>query len=63
MAIDKWMDEDVVVHIDKGTLLSCKKEHIWVRSTEVDEPRAYYTSKVSQKEKYKYLLLTHMYGV
>ena len=63
MAIDKWMDEDVVVHIDKGILLSCKKERIWVRSTEVDEPRAYYTSEVSQKEKYKYLLLTHMYGV
>ena len=29
---------------------------------EVDEFRAYY-SQVSQKEKYKYLILTHMYGV
>ena len=26
-----------------GILLSHKKEHIWVGSNEVDEPRAYYT--------------------
>ena len=38
-----FSDEDVVVHIYKGTLLRCKKEHIWVSSIEVDEPGAYYT--------------------
>ena len=43
MSIDKWMDKEVVVRIHNGILLSHKKEHIWVSSNEVDEPRAYYT--------------------
>ena len=30
--------------------------------SEVDEPRAYYTSEVSQKEKNKYILM-HIYGI
>ena len=30
-----------VVHIYDGILLSHKKDHIWVSSNEVDEPRAY----------------------
>ena len=34
---------EVVVHIHNGILLSHKKEHIWVISDEVDEPRTYYT--------------------
>ena len=37
------MDKEVVVHIHNGILLSHKKEHIWVSSNEVDEPRTYYT--------------------
>ena len=37
------MEKEVVVHIHNGVLLSYKKEHIWVSSNEVDEPRAYYT--------------------
>ena len=32
-----------MVHIHNGILLSHKKEHIWVSSNQVDEPRAYYT--------------------
>ena len=32
-----------MVHIHNGILLSHKKEHVWVSSTEVDESRAYYT--------------------
>ena len=36
------MDKEVVVHIPNGLLLSHKKEHIWVSSNEVDEPRIYY---------------------
>jgi len=51
-----------VVHIYNGILLSHKREHIWVRSNEADEPRAYY-SEVSQKEKDKYHILTHVYGI
>ena len=40
-------------NICNGILLSHKKECIWVSSNEVDEPRADYTSEVSQKEKNK----------
>ena len=54
MSINRWMDKEAVVHIYNGILLSHKKEHIWVSSNEVDEPRAYYTEWVSQREKYKY---------
>ena len=43
MSIDRWMDKDVVVHIQNVILLSHKKECIWVSSDEVDEPRTYYT--------------------
>ena len=32
-----------MVHTYNGILLSHNKEHIWVSSNEVDEPRAYYT--------------------
>ena len=36
-------DKEVVVHIHNRILFSHKKEHIWVSSNEVDEPRTYYT--------------------
>ena len=42
MPIDRWMDEEVVVHIHDGILLSHRKEHLWFSSNEVDEPRTYY---------------------
>ena len=51
MSIDKWMDKEVVVHIYNGILLGHKKECLWVSSNEVDEPRTYLQSEVSQKEK------------
>ena len=38
---DEW--KEVVVHTHNGILPSYKKEHIWVSSNEVDEPRTYYT--------------------
>ena len=60
--IDRWMDQEVVVHINNGILLSHKKKRIWVRSNEVDEPRAYYT-EWSKSEKDKYCILTHRYGI
>ena len=53
----------VVVHMHNGILLSYKKEHIWISSNEADEPRAYYTGDVSQKEKHKYCILTYVYGI
>ena len=35
------MDKEIVVHIYNRMLLSSKKEHIWVSSSEVDETGAY----------------------
>ena len=43
MSIDRWMDKEVMVYIHNGILLSHKKDHIWVSSNEVGEPRAYLT--------------------
>ena len=43
MSIDRWMDKEVVVYMHNGTLLNHKKEHIWVSSNKVDEPKTYYT--------------------
>ena len=57
------VDKEVVVHIHNGILLNYKKESIWINSTEVGEPRAYYTSEINQKEKNKYCLLLHVYGI
>ena len=45
------MDEEVVAHVYNGILPSYKKEHIWVRWNELDEPIM--QSEVSQKEKYR----------
>ena len=41
---------------------SAIKRHVWVSPNEVDEPRAYYT-KWSKKEKDKYCILVHAYGI
>ena len=43
MSVDRWMDKEVVVHIYNGILLNHRKDQIWVSSSEVDEPWAYYT--------------------
>ena len=57
------MNKKAVVHIHNGILLSHKKEHIWVSSNEVDEPKPIIQSEVSQKEKHQYSILTHIYGI
>ena len=49
------MDKEVAVHIHNGILLSYKKECIWVSSSEMDEPRTYYT-KWSKSEKERQML-------
>ena len=46
-----------------GILLSHKKKHIWVSSHEVDELEPIIQSEVYQKEKDKYHILTHIYGI
>ena len=50
------MDKKAVVHIYSGVLLIHKKEHIWVSSNAVDEPRAYYTQwSKSEREEQIYI--------
>ena len=43
ISIERLMDKEYLVHIHNGILLSHKKEHIWVSSNEVDEPKTFYT--------------------
>ena len=54
------MDEEAVVYIYNGILLSHKKECIWVNSNEVDEPRADYTDW-GKSERGKQILYTNAY--
>ena len=45
------MDEEAVVRIHNGILLSCEKEVNWISSNEVDETGAHYTEwNKSEKE-------------
>ena len=58
------MDKEAVVRICNGMLLGHKKEHIWVSSNEVDEPRTYYTEwSKSEREKQISYILTHIIGI
>ena len=49
-----------MVHIHNGTLLSYKKEHIWVSPNEVDETGAYYTEE-SKSERERQILYINIY--
>ena len=52
-----------MVHIHSGILLSHIKERFSVNSNEVDEPGTYYTERSKLKEKDKYCILMHIYGI
>ena len=52
-----------MVHIYNGLVLSQKRKQLPVSSNEVDESIAITKSEVSQKEKNKYHLLMHLYGI
>ena len=54
------MDNEAVVHTYNGILLNHKKEHIWVSSNEMNEPRAYYT-EWSKSEREKQTLYINAY--
>ena len=54
---DEWI-KNLVVHIHNGILLSYKKEHIWVSSDEVDEPRTYHT-EWSESEREREILYSN----
>ena len=64
MSISSQMGKEVVVHIHNGILLSYKKkntfESVLMRRMKL-EPII--QSEVSQKEKYQYSILTHIYGI
>ena len=64
MSISRRMDKEVVVHTNNGILLSYKKkntfESVLMRCMKL-EPII--QSEVSQKEKYQYSTLTHIYGI
>ena len=57
------MDKETMVHIYNGLVLSHKREHFRVNSNEVDELAPITQSEVSQKEKNKYHILMHLYGI
>ena len=55
-----WLDLLAVQGTNNGILLCYKKEHIWVSSNEVDEPRAYYT-EWSKSERERQILYINTY--
>ena len=55
------MDKEVVVHIYNGILFSYKKAESVLKGCLKLEPTM--QSEVSQKEKYKYCILMHIYGI
>ena len=54
------MDKEDTGHIYNGVLLSHKREQNWVIFRDVDELESVIQSEVSQKEKNKYCILTHI---
>ena len=60
--MDRGMDKEDVAHIYNGILLGYKKKWNWVICSEFDGPRVCHT-EWSQKEKNKYCMLTHIYGI
>ena len=55
MSTDRWMDKEDVVCIYNGILLRHKNERIWISSSEMDEPRAYYTGKSEGEKQISYI--------
>ena len=63
MPIDKSMDKEVVVHIHNGILLSHKRntfESVLMRWMNLE---TIIQTALSQKEKDKYHILMHIYGI
>ena len=57
------MDKEVVAHTYNGTLLSHKKECIWVSSNKVDKRKAYYTEwSKSEREEQMLYINAHMWN-
>ena len=63
MPIDRRKDNEDVVHIYNGILLSHEKERNWVICRDMDGPRDVIETEVSQKKKNKYCILMHICGI
>ena len=63
VSIDKWMDKENVAHIYNGILLSRKKNEIELFVVRWMDLESVIQSEVSQKEKNKYHMLTHIYEI
>ena len=63
MSIDRWLNKVDVVHIYDGILSAIKKEWNWVKVVMWMGRESVIQSEVSQKEKNRYCLLMHMYGI
>ena len=57
------MDKEDVLHIHNGILLSHKKKEIELFVVRWMDLESVIQSEVSQKEKNKYHMLTHIYGI
>ena len=66
MSINRSIDNEVMVHIYNGILLSYEKEWNWIICGDADGPLSVIQSEVrktSQKEKNKYFMLMHVGGI
>ena len=57
------MDKEDVVHIHNGILLSHKRNEIELFVVRWMDVKSVIQSEVSQKEKNKYCMLKHIYGI
>ena len=57
------MDKEDVVHIYNGILLSIKRNEIELFVLRLMDLESVIQSEVSQKEKNKYCMVTHIYGI
>ena len=57
------MDKEDTVHMYNGILLSHAKEQTWVIYSDMDEPIFRHTEWSKSKEKNKYCILMHIYGI
>ena len=62
MPSDRRLDKEDVVHIYNGILLSHKRNEIELLLVRWLDLESVIQSEVSQKEKNKYCMLTHIYG-
>ena len=63
VSINRWMDKEDVAHVYNGILLSHEKNETELFVVRWMDLETVIQSEVSQKEKNKYHMITHMYGI